>query len=242
MRVESVSGNSSAYERIAAASRLNEEKDEYLVREAKGGTEAAFGILFRRYQQRMLYIASRILRNHEDAEDAVQQAFERAFLRLNDFQGDARFSTWLTRITINEALQLLRKRRPGHTSLENHTSHDETVSALEIEDATATPEERLNQREMHSMLNKAIGELRPLLRKVVELYEIGEMSSGKAAEALGLRSGTVKARAFRARRMLRRKLDAQLGKASHLGKDYLFAPTRNGRSFARRAQALATAA
>jgi RNA polymerase sigma-70 factor, ECF subfamily len=242
MRVETVSGNSSADKEIRAGSKLGEEKDEYLVREARRGSDAAFGILFQRYQQRMIHIANRILRNREDAEDAVQQAFGRAFLRLEAFQGESRFSTWLTRIVINEALQLLRKRRPGHSSLENRTAKDGTVSAWEIEDAAVTPEERVNRQEMHGMLNEAIGELRPILRTVVKLYEMDEMSSGKAAQALGLTNGTVKARAFRARRLLRRKLDLRLGKATDAGKDYLFAPTRSGRSYGRRTQAVAAAA
>lgn len=241
MRVESLSENNSGREEIPAAAGLSEAKDDYLVREATRGSDEAFGVLFQRYQQKMLHIANRILRNREDAEDAVQQAFGHAFLRLNAFQGEARFSTWLTRIAINEALQLLRKRRPGHTSLENRTTPDGSVSAWEIEDAGRTPEEQVNQQEMRRMLNEAVGELRPTLRKVVELYEIGEMSSPNAAQALGLSSGTVKARAFRARHLLRRKLDLRLGKAVHAAKDYLFAPTRNGRSYARRAQAVAAA-
>ena len=80
----------------------------------------AFGALFERYEGKMFQVAMRVLRHHEDAEDAVQQAFKSAFVHLTSFQGQSRFSTWLTRIAINEALMLLRKRRPGHISLEGN--------------------------------------------------------------------------------------------------------------------------
>jgi len=187
------------------------EADEHLVREALQGSEAAFGKLFKRYERRMLRVAHRILRNHEDNEDAVQQAFKHAFVYLGSFQGDSRFSTWLTRITINESLQLLRKRRPGHTSLEGHVTEEGKPQTLDIEDTTATPEEQCSEREMQGILNDAIGELRPLFRKVVEMYELEELTSQKTARVLGLTNSTVKARAFRARRMLRRKLASRLG-------------------------------
>lgn len=201
--------------------------DGYLVHEAMNGSDAAFGELFDRYRQRMFRIANRILRNREDAEDAVQQAFKHTFLHLSAFQGDSQFSTWLTRITINEALQMLRRRRAGHTSLEGHISEEGKPQTLEIEDANATPEERCNERELHGILNEAIGELRPIFRKVVQMYEIDEFTSEKTAQVLGLTSSTVKARAFRARRMLRRKLSVRLGIGKARAGEVLFAAPRN---------------
>lgn len=241
MRVESVGQGKFEGKGILAAG-LSEKKDDVLVNEAAQGSEAAFEVLFQRYQQKMFHIANRIVRNREDAEDAVQQAFKHAFVHLRAFQGDARFSTWLTRISINEALQLLRKRRPGHTSLENHTAQDGSVAPLEIQDEGATPEENYEQQEMRGILNEAIGELRPILRKVVDLYEIGELHSGEAAQVLGLSNGTVKARAFRARRLLRQKLEVRMRVKNHTGKTFLFAPTRNVRSYVRHEKVIATAA
>jgi RNA polymerase sigma-70 factor (ECF subfamily) len=194
-----------------AGANLSDLKDEVLVTETVRGNSAAFEILFARYHQKMFHVALSRLQNAEDAEDAVQQAFQQAFVHLKSFQGQSRFSTWLTRIAINEALMLLRKRRPGHLSIEGNHSVDEESYTLEIKDPAVTPEERYGQKEMQNVLSGAINELRPILKTVVKLSEIGEVSTRKTAEALGIRVGTVKARAFRARRLLRDKIAKRLG-------------------------------
>jgi RNA polymerase sigma-70 factor (ECF subfamily) len=186
-------------------------KDETLVAEAVRGSSAAFEILFQRYQQKMFHVALSRLQNPQDAEDAVQQAFQQAFVHLKSFQGQSRFSTWLTRIAINEALMLLRKRRPGHFSIEDHQNSDEGSFVFEIKDGAATPEEQCGQHELHDVLSGAIDELRPILKTVVNLSELRELSTGKTAEVLGVRVGTVKARTFRARRLLRDKIAKRLG-------------------------------
>jgi RNA polymerase sigma-70 factor (ECF subfamily) len=186
-------------------------KDETLVAEAVRGSSAAFEALFQRYHQKMFHVALSRLQNTQDAEDAVQQTFQQAFVHLKSFQGQARFSTWLTRIAINEALMLLRKRRPGHLSIEGHQTVDEESFALEIKDTAITPEEQYGQKELRSVLSGAISELRPILKNVVNLSEIGELSTRKTAETLGVRVGTVKARTFRARRLLRDKIAKRLG-------------------------------
>ena len=186
-------------------------KDEALVAQAVRGNSSAFDTLFQRYQQKMFHVALSRLQNAEDAEDAVQQTFQQAFVHLKSFQGQSRFSTWLTRIAINEALMLLRKRRPGHLSIEGHQSVDEESFTLEIKDPAISPEERYGQKEMQNVLSGAINELRPILKTVVNLSGIAELSTGKTAEALGVRVGTVKARTFRARRLLREKIAKRLG-------------------------------
>src|SRR5882757_9037123 len=186
-------------------------KDEALVAQAVRGNSSAFDTLFQRYQQKMFHVALSRLQNAEDAEDAVQQAFQQAFVHLKSFQGQSRFSTWLTRIAINEALMLLRKRRPGHLSIEGHQSVDEENFTLGIKDPAISPEERYGQKEMQNVLSGAINELRPILKTVVNLSGIAELTTGKTAEALGVRVGTVKARTFRARRLLREKIAKRLG-------------------------------
>jgi len=105
----------------------------------------------------------------------------RLFVHLKSFQGQSRFSTWLTRIAINEALMLIRKRRPGHFSIEGHQTVDEESFTLEIKDQAATPEEEYGQLEIHNVLSGAIDELRPILKTVVNLSEIGELSTRKTA-------------------------------------------------------------
>jgi RNA polymerase sigma-70 factor (ECF subfamily) len=204
-------------------------KDEVLVAEAARGNNAAFGTLFERYHQKMFRVALSRLQNAEDAEDAVQQTFQQAFIHLKSFQGQSRFSTWLTRIAINEALMLLRKRRPGHLSIEGHQSVDEESYSLEIKDPAVTPEERYGQAELKSVLVGAINELRPILKTVVNLSEIGELSTSKTAEALGVRVGTVKARTFRARRLLRDKIARRLGSRNGKVSAALFSNSQGAR-------------
>lgn len=214
---------------IRRGTKSSPDADDFLVREALSGSAAAFSRLFERYQKKMFHIANRILRNREDAEDAVQLAFQRAFVHLNAFAGVSRFSTWLTRITINEALQLVRKRRPGYTSLEGPADGEGETRALEIADSSATPEQQSSEGELRGILRQAIGELRPIFRKVVQMYEMDEQSSETTAKALGLTGSTVKARAFRARRILRRKVETRLGLRKGAGALLFSAP---GKDFA----------
>ena len=189
----------------------------------------------------MFQVAMRVLRHHEDAEDAVQQAFKSAFAHLTSFQGQSRFSTWLTRITVNEALMLLRKRRPGHISLDGNASVQGEEVGLEIEDRAATPEERCGEQELHGVLNDAIGELKPTYRDVVQLHEIEELTTGKTAKVLGLTGGTVKTRAFRARRALRQRLTERLGLSGHKAARSFYLKSRSGRANMRQTGLFASA-
>lgn len=207
-------------------------KDETLVAQAVRGNTAAFETLFERYHQKMFHVALSRLQNQEDAEDAVQQTFQQAYVHLKSFQGQSRFSTWLTRIAINEALMLLRKRRPNHFSIEGHQTVDEESFALEIKDSAITPEEQYGQKELSGVLTGAIEELRPILKTVVKLSEIGELSTTKTAETLGVRVGTVKARTFRARRLLRDKIAKRLGARSGKILSSLFSSSRAARNTA----------
>jgi len=232
MQPESTSGTPNpAVENILNVAGPNV-KDETLVADAVRGSSAAFETLFERYRQKMFHVALSRLQNPEDAEDAVQQAFQQAYVHLKSFQGQSRFSTWLTRIAINEALMLLRKRRPGHLSIEGQQSVDEENFALEIKDTAITPEEQYGQKEMHNVLSGAINELRPILKTVVNLSEIGELSTRKTAETLGVRVGTVKARTFRARRLLRGKIAKRLGARNGKVSAALFSSSQAARTSA----------
>jgi RNA polymerase sigma-70 factor (ECF subfamily) len=232
MRVEAKTGTPNpVIENVLSLGGANV-KDETLVAEAVRGSSAAFETLFQRYYQKMFHVALSRLQNPEDAEDAVQQTFQQAFVHLKSFQGQARFSTWLTRIAINEALMLLRKRRPGHLSIEGHQTVDEENFALEIRDTAITPEEQYGQKELRSVLSGAINELRPILKSVVNLSEIGEFSTRKTAETLGVRVGTVKARTFRARRLLRDKIAKRLGASAGKVSAALFSSSQAARNSA----------
>jgi RNA polymerase sigma-70 factor, ECF subfamily len=181
--------------------------DETLVAAAKRGDEKAFETLVRRHRPRILALAQCYTRVREDAEDVVQQALQKAFIYLNSFEGKSSFSTWITRIAINEALMWLRRARAlREVSVDNLSCEDETVPALEIPDRSPDPEAQYLQREGLQILFTAIGELRPGMRTAIELRELVELSNRETARRMDLSLSTVKARVFQGRRKLRETL------------------------------------
>ena len=179
----------------------------WLVAKAKSGHEDAFGELYKRHRLKAHRTALRILRNQQDAEDAVQRAFQRALVNLERFREDSTFSTWLTRIAINEALMLLRQRRTREPRLENRMDADQEYGDLDIADGGPTPEEVLCGTERRAALLQAVGQLRENLRIIVLHRDLKGLTSAETAKLLGLTVGTVKARTFRARRFLRKHLE-----------------------------------
>src|SRR5580692_6064637 len=148
--------------------------EEQLIAAAKGGDEVALETLFNRHQRRIFVLAFRYTRVREDAEDIVQQTFQKAFVHLQKFEGKSSISTWLTRIAINQALMLLRSRRGLREVLIGNSSADEeATAALELADANPDPEARLLLREKTQILSAAMRQLRPGMRKAIELRELG---------------------------------------------------------------------
>jgi RNA polymerase sigma-70 factor, ECF subfamily len=183
-----------------------------LVTQAKSGSSTAFGELYDRHRQRIYQTAFRILRNRQDAEDAVQRSFQRAFTNLCRFREDSTFSTWVTRIAINDALMLLRQRRAKTRLLENKDD-TEATSVLDPADKGPTPEQALAETELRATVIRAISRLHKRLRIVVLLRELLGLTSAETARRLGLTVTAVKARTFRARRHLRKYLEPQYGAA-----------------------------
>src|SRR5207253_9022797 len=134
-----------------------------LIAKAKSGYPDAFGELYKRHQLTAYRTTLRILRNQQDAEDAVQRAFQRALLNLKRFRENSTFSTWLTRIAINEALMMLRQRRSKGLLVENGVQTEQGSSALEAADRGPTPEEILCESERRVVLLDAISRLRKSL-------------------------------------------------------------------------------
>jgi RNA polymerase sigma-70 factor (ECF subfamily) len=197
--------------RVSAAStspdRLIAEEDAALVAGAKTGDARAFELLVQRHEGKIFSLAQRMTRNREDAEDVVQQSFQKAFIHLTKFEGDSLFSTWLTRIAINEALMLLRRRRgTREVPIAESNTEDEIVVPLDIPDGAPNPEDSCLQREQERILSAAVNELTPRTRKAIELRELGELSTGETAQVMGLSVGAVKARVFHGRRKLRETL------------------------------------
>jgi len=193
--------------------------DEHsLVAKAKLGHDDAFGELYKRHQRKAYCTALRILRNQQDAEDAVQHAFQRALVNLQRFREGSTFSTWLTRIVINEALMLLRKRRTREPLHENSLDAAQGDGGVEIADGGPTPEEILCESERRAVLLQAIGRLRKNLRIVVLHRELKGLTSAETARLLGLTVTAVKARTFHARRFLRKHLERSFKRAGALSK------------------------
>ena len=207
MPVELIDATGRAHAVSASPDRLVAQKDATLVAAAKTGDARAFELLVQRHERKIFSLAQRMTRNREDAEDVVQQSFQKAFIHLKKFEGDSLFSTWLTRIAINEALMLLRRRRGTHeVPIAESNTEDETALPLDIPDAGPNPEDSCLQREQERILSAAVNELTPGMRKVIELRELGELSTGEIAKIMGLSVGAVKARVFHGRRKLQKTL------------------------------------
>lgn len=182
--------------------------EESVVVAAKNGSDEAFETLVERYRHRIVATALRFTRVQEDAEDIAQQCFQKAFVHLHTFEGKSAFSTWLTRIAVNEALMFLRRSRGQlKVSIQDDFADVEgATSRLEIPDSDPDPEVRYLQREKARILAAAMQELRPRLRKAIELRELAELSTEETARRMGLSVGAVKARIFHGRRKLRKAL------------------------------------
>jgi RNA polymerase sigma-70 factor, ECF subfamily len=178
-----------------------------LVVAAKNGDEQAFENLFNRHRQKIFRVVLRYAHVHEDAEDIVQESFQKAFVYLHKFEGKSSFSTWLTRIAINESLMLLRHGRAlREVSVDDQSEAEGSVASLEIPDSRQDPEASYLQRERARVLLSALKHLRPRMRRALELRELAEFSTQQTAEQLGLSVGAVKARIFHGRRKLRHRL------------------------------------
>jgi RNA polymerase sigma-70 factor, ECF subfamily len=182
-------------------------EDRLLVAEAKSGNASAFGALYERHRARIYRATFHILRNQQDAEDAVQLSFQHAFTSLLRFREHSSFSTWMTRIAINEALMLVRKKRLSKVLLEKDSSDTEAHRPVDLADRQPTPEQALAQTELRCAVVRAISRLRPRLRIVVLLREVQGLTSAETARRLGLTISAVKARTYHANRHLRRYLE-----------------------------------
>jgi RNA polymerase sigma-70 factor, ECF subfamily len=179
--------------------------DEALVEAAKEGHERAFESLLKRYQARMFRLALRHTRVREDAEDVVQQTFLKAFIHFHRFEGKSAFCTWLTRIAINEALQLLRRNRRLRDVPIDSTNYNETEHSFDLADSGPGPESSYLLREDRELLTAAVERLGPVTRSVVE-FQLRELSVRETAQHMGLSVCAVKARVFHGRKQLREAL------------------------------------
>jgi RNA polymerase sigma-70 factor, ECF subfamily len=208
MAVELMDAIGGANATSSSPNRLDGQEDAALVAEAKAGDARAFELLVPRHVGKIFLVAQRMTRNREDAEDVVQQSLQKAFIHLRKFEGQSSFSTWLTRIAINEALMLLRRKRGSReVPIAESSTEDETALPLDIPDLGPNPEDSCLRREQERLLSAAVSELTPTTRKAIELRELDERSTVETARVMGLSVGAVKARVFHGRRRLRQTLE-----------------------------------
>jgi RNA polymerase sigma-70 factor (ECF subfamily) len=181
--------------------------DLELVNQAKGGSLDAFSELVSRHERKILRLTQHITGNREDAEDALQDSFLKAFSRIGQFQGDSQFYTWLVRIAVNESLMRLRKRRAHPTvSLDEPIQTEDDFLPREHADWDDDPERHYAQQELREILDSAVQSLPPIFRAVFVLRDLEEMSTEETAQMLDLSVPAVKSRLLRARLQLREKL------------------------------------
>jgi RNA polymerase sigma factor (sigma-70 family) len=173
-----------------------------LVAAAKSGENEALDALCQAHAPRLFRAVQRITRNREDAEDAVQDSFLNALRHIKSFDGWSTFSTWLTRIGINSALMILRKKRNSREISVYGSTEDEPT--WEVPDSAPNPERRYAERERDRFLRSALQLLSPRIRRALELHTLQDNSVGETALQLGISVSAAKARVFRAKAALRK--------------------------------------
>jgi RNA polymerase sigma-70 factor (ECF subfamily) len=185
--------------------------DSDLVRRAIVREPAAISAIMQKYNRRLFRIARSILRDETEAEDALQDAYVQAFTHLGGFRGDAAFSTWLSRIVVNAALQRMRRRRGAEISLDAPTSFSGAdIIPFPLNAVADDPERTMAQREILQVVEHAIDHLPETFRTVLVARLVEGLSIEETAELLSIRPETVKTRLFRGRALLREQIDRQI--------------------------------
>lgn len=188
------------------SSTLRIASDQSLVAAAQNGSHLAYSELWRRHRQLVFRTVLRITKNKEDSEDVLQESWVKAFLKIKTFNGRSTFSTWLTRIAINSALMLIRKRqRHVEVSLDDHDDSNGRWLP-EVAEPSRNPEEDYIRSETQLLVRQAIRRLPPKLRKTIEIRQFEETSVKDIAMIMGISVVAAKSRLLRGRLMLREPL------------------------------------
>lgn len=185
----------------------HEIEDAELVKLAQNNDTRAFDELVNRYRDRVYRLCVKILRNDDDAAEALQDTFLSAFKGLKNFKAESTFSTWIYRIATNASLMKVRKRRPGHVSYEQSQSTNPEAEPLPLQDWSALPLEELLQAETRERMAIEIEKLPEELRTVFVLRDVEELGNAEVADVLEMTVPAVKSRLHRARIKLRNGLD-----------------------------------
>jgi RNA polymerase sigma-70 factor (ECF subfamily) len=195
---------------VTEAPRLSVLSDMEIVQRVRGGDRALFEILMRRHNQRIYRAVRAIVKDESEAEDVMQQAYINAFTHLHQFEERSQFSTWLTRIAVNEAIARRQKMRVAAA----FTGNSEETGGHVVDNITSpqpTPEHLAYARELQRVLEDAVDDLPDAYRAVFMLRDIEGLSTGETGEGLGLGEEAVKTRLHRARAMIRRAVTARIG-------------------------------
>lgn len=181
--------------------------DDELVLRAQQNDLEAFSELMRRTSPASLRLALSILRDRDEAEDEVQNSYLNAWRHVSRFQREAKFSTWMSRIVANQCLMRLRKLRSARFVYLDDAGPDEDVRPMEVPDQRETPEAGFGGAEINSLLHREISKLPPLLKGVLVLRDVQELSTEEIAGQLGITASAVKSRLLRARAELRNRME-----------------------------------
>ncbi len=183
-----------------------QEDDQILIKKALAGNESAYKLLLNKHKDAIFRLIVKIVHNQEEAQDLVQETFMKAFGSLSSYKCQYRFTTWLYKIAANNCIDFLRKRRLISVSLDQPLETKDGEVSIELADWTYNPEADLDSRQKSLSIDAAIETLPKKYREVIIFRHKQEKSYEEIAQILGIPVGTVKARIFRARELLKKKL------------------------------------
>jgi RNA polymerase sigma-70 factor (ECF subfamily) len=192
--------------------------DEEVIGRVRAGETALFEVIMRRYNQRLFRVARSILGNDGEAEDVTQDAYVRSYMHLDQFEGRARFSTWLTKIAVHEALGRLRAR---NRLVDIDAESASTDNDMNLRSMEPSPEQQMLTNTLRIVLESAVDALPETYRSVFMLREVEGMSTSETADCLDLSEETVKVRLHRARALLRKHISAETGAATAMAFQFL---------------------
>jgi RNA polymerase sigma-70 factor (ECF subfamily) len=194
---------------LASASTLS---DAEIVGRVRAGDHALFEVLMRRHNQRLYRAARAVVKDEQEVEDVMQQAYINAFTHLHQFEERSQFSTWLTRIALNEAFGRRRKMQVSESMMQVPSGVEDRGESMDtIRSPQPDPERQAYAQELHRVLEDAVDTLPETYRTVFMLRDVEGLSTSETGEGLGLGEEAVKTRLHRARAMIRRAVTARIG-------------------------------
>lgn len=182
------------------------DEEEVIIAQALAGDQKAYTVLVDKHRQSIHHIIKRIVHNEEATRDLVQETFMKAFASLASYRSEYRFSTWLYKIAANSSIDFLRKKRIQALSLDRPLESGDGTMEIEVADFSFHPERELERKQKWCSIEEAIDSLPDKYREVIIYRHREDKSYEEIADSLNIPVGTVKARIFRARELLKKKL------------------------------------